>query len=44
MSPTVNGGLDWAQNIANLWLDPAPARVHQDQFQPGLSGGLPFLG
>ena len=22
MSPTANGGLDWAQNIANLWPDP----------------------
>ena len=24
MSPTLNGGLDWAQNIANLWYDPRP--------------------
>jgi hypothetical protein len=24
MSPTVNGGVDWAQNIANGFLDPSP--------------------
>ena len=24
MSPAANGGGDWAQNIANLWLDPRP--------------------
>jgi hypothetical protein len=24
MAPTLNGGLDWAQNIANLWYDPRP--------------------